>query len=679
MHPTARRLDLVEQLHGHRIADPYRWLEDAGSEETQQWLAAQDDLARPALDSLPGRGPLAERLRQLMPGYIGPPTVIGDRSFFTRRYPDQEHPVLLVAEADGTETVLVDPSALSADLTTTLDGYALSKEGDRLAYQLSEGGNEDPLLWVMDTRTGETVEGPIDRTKYGNIAWLPGGEEYIYVRRLAPDAVPAGEELFHRRVWRHRVGTDPSTDTLLFGEGYDKTAYFGVSVSRDGRWLLVRASLGTAPRNDLFIADLQADAELVAVQRDVDAMTQGFVGFDGRLYLFTNLDAPRWRLAVADPADPQPDRWTDLLPQSDAVLTDVTLTDDAVVAVRTRDVVSEVTVHDRLTGEPRSKIGLPGLGFAQVSSRPDGGDEVWIGYTDHLTPYQVLHHRVSTGETSVWADAPGAVATLGLSAKQVFYPSADGTRIPMFVLARDDIQLDGSRPTILYGYGGFNVSMDPGYSSSILAWVEAGGVYAVANLRGGSEYGEEWHRAGMRDKKQNVFDDFIAAAEWLIAQGYTSPPHLGISGGSNGGLLVGATLTQRPDLFGAVVCSAPLLDMVRYEQFLIGRTWNDEYGSADDPTELGWLLSYSPYHRVQEGTDYPAVLFTSFDADTRTDPCHARKMCAALQWATAGDRPILFRREANVGHSARAVSRTIDLQVDTLTFMAWRLGLQLPV
>jgi prolyl oligopeptidase len=677
-YPAASRSDIVDDLFGHQVADPYRWLEDGSSAETEAWLEAQDAIARPYLDSLPGRDAARKRLRQLLPGFIGPPTVLGDRSFFSRRLPEQEHPQFCVTEADGTERVLIDPSTLSDDDTVTLDGLALSKEGDRLAYFLSEGGNEETVLRVMDVATGQDIDGPIDRTRYGGATFLPGGEQYFYIRRLAPDDVPEGEDLFHRRVYLHTVGTDPSEDDLIFGEGQDKTAYLSVSTSRDGRWLAVSVSLGTAPRNDLYLADLEGDRQLRPVQKDVDAQTHGVVHTDGRLYLFTTKDAPKGRLVVADPHQPTEEHWQDLLAESDDVLTDYTLTDDAVVAVRQHDVVSQLTVHDLQTGDARGQIELPGLGTASVSSRPEGGHEVWIGYTDNVTPYKVLHHDVSTGETKTWAETPGAIPADGISSKQVFVASKDGTQVPMFVIARDDIDLDGARPTVLYGYGGFNVAMDPAYSSNVLGWVEQGGVYAIANLRGGSEYGEEWHRAGMRANKQNVFDDFIAAGEWLVASRYTSPGHLGISGGSNGGLLVGAALTQRPDLFRSVVCSAPLLDMVRYEQFSIGRTWNDEYGTAEKADELEWLLGYSPYHQVHDGTEYPAVLFTSFDSDSRTDPCHARKMCAALQWATtAADHPILFRREAKVGHSARSITRSIELSVDTFTWNAAQLGLKL--
>jgi prolyl oligopeptidase len=678
-YPPARRLELVEDLFGHAVADPYRWLEDASSEETAAWSLAQDELVRSHLDGLPGRDHLRRRLRELLPGMIGPPTVLGDRTFHLRRLPAEEHAVLVVREGDAPERVLLDPMVLDPSGTTTLDAISLSKEGERLAYQLSSGGDELSELWVVEVTSGDVVEGPIPMGRTGSVAWLPGGEELFYVRRL-PE-VPVGEEHFHRRVWRHRVGRDPSTDELVFGEGRDPRTYYGVSTSRDGGWLSVTAAVGTEPRNDLHLADLSApELRLVAVQEGVDARTSGGVRHDdGLLWLFTDRDAPRYRLVVCDPRTPTVEHWRDLLAEDpEAVLTDYTITDDAVVAVRQRDVISEVTVHDRATGAVRAAVALPGLGSASVSSRPEGGRDVWIGWSDHVTPYRVLHLDVPSGEVTVHAVPPGTVDLPPIVATQVFVDSTDGARVPMMVLAREGTPRDGARPTILYGYGGFGNAVTPSYASTTTAWVEAGGVYVVANLRGGNEYGEPWHRAGMRAEKQHTFDDFLACAERLVTDGWTSPEHLGISGGSNGGLLVGAALTQRPDLFASVVCSAPLLDMVRYERFGLGATWNDEYGSAEVPGELEWLLSYSPYHHVVEGTDYPAVLFTVFDGDSRVDPLHARKLCAALQWATAGERPILLRRERDVGHGARSVSRSIDLTVDTLAFEADRLGLAWP-
>ncbi|NDU74341.1 prolyl oligopeptidase family serine peptidase, partial [Actinomadura sp. DSM 109109] len=611
-YPSAKREDIVEDIHGHRVADPYRWLEDPDSSETAEWRAAQDRLFRTTMDTYPGRDALRARLLELLgAGSVGAPVWRGERSFFTRRAADQEHPVLYTVDPGGTERVLVDPTALDPDGTTTLDGWQPDKEGRLLAYKVSTGGDEESLLHVLDVATGDRVEGPIDRSRYSSIAWLPGGEAYYYTRRLPARDVPEGEEQYHRRVYLHRVGTEPDTDdVLIFGDGLDKTNYYGVCVSRDGRWLTISASQGTAPRNDLWVADLSASTPeapaLRAVQEGVDASTSVHVGRDGRAYVFTDRDAPRARLCVADPSDLSYGTWQDLLPEDpEAVLTDYAILDGmespVLLAGWTRHAISEITVHDLASGKQTGTVPTPGLGsIGGIVERPEGGHEAWFGYTDSVTPSSVLRYDARTGETTPWASAPGKVDVPEIETRQVTYTSRDGTEVRMLVASLPG--LTGPRPTILYGYGGFNISLTPSYSASILAWVESGGVYAVANLRGGSEEGEQWHRAGMRDRKQNVFDDFHAAAEKLIADGLTTPSQLAISGGSNGGLLVGAALTQRPDLYRAVVCSAPLLDMVRYERFGLGQTWNDEYGTADDPEEFRWLIGYSPYHHVRPGT-----------------------------------------------------------------------------
>jgi prolyl oligopeptidase len=687
-YPPAQREDIVEDLHGHQVADPYRWLEDRDGGDTAAWLAAQEQLFQQRIGELPGRERLRERLTELLgAGSVGSPVWRGERRFFTRRTGGQEHPVLYTVDPGGTERVLIDPMELDPGGTTTLDGWQPDKEGRRLAYKISQGGDEESLLYVMDVATGERIEGPIDRGRYSAAAWLPGGEAYYYVRRLPPGSVPEGEEQYHRRVYLHRVGTDPETDdVLIFGEGRDKTNYYGVGVSRDGRWLTVSASQGTAPRNDLWIADLAASGAdrpaLRPVQEGVDAGTGLHVGRDGRAYVFTDRDAPRSRLCVTDPADPSYGTWRDLIPQDpEAVLTDFAILDGpeldrpVLLAGWTRHAISEITVHDLATGERTGTVPLPGLGtIGGIVERPEGGHEAWFGYTDNVTPAGVLRYDARTGQADVWAAAPGTVSVPEIESRQLTYDSYDGTAVRMLVLSRPGAA-PGPRPAILYGYGGFNISLTPAYSAGILAWVEAGGVYAIANLRGGSEEGEQWHRAGMRERKQNVFDDFHAAAEKLIADGLTAPDRLAISGGSNGGLLVGAALTQRPDLYRAAVCSAPLLDMVRYERFGLGETWNDEYGTASDPEQLGWLLAYSPYHHVRKGVAYPATLFTIFDSDTRVDPMHARKMCAALQHATSAEAPILLRNESDVGHDARSITRSVGLTTDTLTFMAAETGL----
>jgi prolyl oligopeptidase len=692
-YPEARRSDDADTLHGILVRDPYRWLEDPDSPETVAWSLAQDALLQAETGGLPGRDRLAERVGELLgAGTVGTPAWRGDRQFFMRRTAEQEHAVLLTVDPDGTERVLVDPVAVDASGSTTLDAWQPSKEGHLLAYQLSAGGTEESVLHVIDVVTGAPVEGPIDRARYSPVAWLPGGEAFYYVRRVRPELVPADEAQYHRRVWLHRVGTDPETDVEVLGAGLDMTNYYGVTVSMDGRWLVVGASAGTAPRNDLWLADL-SDGQLESptlrvVQEGVDASTSLHVGRDGRVYVFTDRDAPRGRLAITTPEDPSYPTWTDLVPEDDeAVLEGWVILDGAgpdgvppadggtLLCTWTRHAMSEITAHAVRTGERTGTVPLPGLGSVTgLAERPEGGHEAWFGYTDHVTPASVFRFDAHTGETSQWATAPGTVEVPEVHARQVEFTSADGTTVRMLVVAPAK-EPDRPRPTVLYGYGGFSIPMTPGYSAGLLAWVEAGGVYAIAQLRGGSEEGEQWHRDGMRDKKQNVFDDFHAAAERLVADGWTTSAQLTISGGSNGGLLVGAALVQRPDLYAAVVCSAPLLDMVRYEQFGLGATWSDEYGSASVAEELQWLLSYSPYHLVREGVDYPAVLFTVFDGDSRVDPLHARKMCAALQHSTGGTRPVLLRRERDVGHGARALSRSVALTADTLSFAAWRTGL----
>ncbi len=684
-YPSAHREDTADELHGHRVADPYRWLEDPNGEDTKSWLTEQDDLFQREAGALPGRDRLRSRIRELLAtGTVGAPVWRGSRHFFMRRAADQEHAVLYTVDETGTERVLIDPTRLDATNKTTLDSWQPDKEGRLLAYQLSHGGDEESKLYVMDIATGDLVEGPIDRCRYTPVAWLIGGEEYYYVRRLAADQVPEGEGQYHRRVYLHRVGTDPDTDVMIFGADREKTNYYGVGVSRDGRWLTLSSSQGTAPRNDLWIADLRTTSkeapEFRVVQEDVDAETGVLMGRDGRAYVFTDRDAPRSRLCVADPDDLTVEGWRDLIPEDpEAVLSDFAILDDLerpiLLVGWTRHAISEITIHDLETGEKLGDMPLPGLGsIGSIGERPEGGHEAWFVYSDNTTPVSVHRFDARTGETTLWASAPGAVELPEIESRQVTYTSRDGTEVRMIVVARPDAEA-GPRPTILYGYGGFNVPLTPGYAATVLAWVEAGGVYAIANLRGGSEEGEQWHRDGMLDKKQNVFDDFHAAAEKLVADGWTTPDRLAIAGGSNGGLLVGAAITQRPDLYAAAVCSAPLLDMVRYENFGLGQTWNVEYGSAGDPEQFEWLYAYSPYHHVREGVDYPATLFTVFESDTRVDPLHARKMCAALQHATSSGRPILFRNEAEVGHGSRAISRSVDLTVDTLSFTAARTGL----
>jgi prolyl oligopeptidase len=686
-YPTAPRGDSADVLHGRTIPDPYRWLEDAESAETAQWQAAQDELFQTHRAGWPHHETFRSRIQQLLAtGVVGPPAWRGARRFFMRRQPDQEHAALHVADAAG-ERVLVDPFALDPTGTTTLDGWHPSKEGNLLAYRISQGGTEESELYILDVATGELIDGPIDRTRSSSMAWLPGEKAFYYVRRLPPEQVPDGEAQYHRRVWLHRVGTDPAGDVLVFGDGFDKTTWFGVAVSHSGDYLIVSASQGTAPRNDVWIADLSTAAldapTLRPLQVGVDAKTAPRVGRDGRLYVFTDRDAPRGRICVTSPSTPTAEHWQTLIAErSDAVLEDYAILDGAeldrpvLLAGWTRHAVSQITVHDLATGEQIGTVPTPGVGsVGSLVEHPDGSHQAWFGYTDYATPSSIWRYDARTGGCDVWATPPGTVDDLPrIDTRQVAYESADGTTVRMFVITAAGADHTVPRPTILYGYGGFNISLTPAYTPSALSWIEAGGAWAVANLRGGGEEGEEWHRAGMRANRHRVYEDFEAAADWLVDNGWTTRDQLVIYGGSNGGLLVGAALTRRPSAYRAVLCSAPLLDMVRYEKFGLGRLWTDEYGTAEHPEQLEWLLSYSPYHHIHRETAYPAVLFTIFNGDSRTDTMHARKMAAALQHATTLDlaqAPILLRREHDVGHSQRSISRSVGLSADMLSFAAW--------
>ncbi|MHB8504767.1 MAG: prolyl oligopeptidase family serine peptidase, partial [Acidimicrobiales bacterium] len=710
-YPPAERQPVSDTLFGRTVPDPYRWLEDADAVETVVWAAGEDGLWQRWAAGHPEREVLRDRIMALTPGMRSAPVVIGERSFWTERQPDEDHAVLLVEDGSG-RRALVDPNALDSEGTVVLDGWAPSLEGERVAYLLSAGGDEESNLWVLDVATGFLLEGPIDRVRYSPLAWLPGGDELFYVRRLPPWEVPPGEEAFHRRVYRHRVRSHaPSEDELVFGQDgvgpeLDPTAYLGVEVSQDGRWLAVTVALGTAPRNDVWLAPVPPPGtapEWRPVVVGADGRADPAFDRRGALWLLTDIGAPRRRLVRADPEHPEPGDWVEVLSEdAGAVLDGYALAGDHLVALRSRHALSEVAIHDRTDGRHLRDVALPGLVTADLTGRPDEGEEVWVGWTGWATPYRVAPLDLAAGRLGEPLAAPSALQPPpAVDERMVSFRSADGTEVRMSVLAPAGAGAGGGgggpagagagaggggpagagaggggpagagagagaggagggpaggpRPTVLYGYGGFDIALTPAWSAAIATWVAAGGVWAVANLRGGSEEGEAWHRDGMRENKHHVFEDFEAAADALVAEGWATRDSLAIMGGSNGGLLVGAALTRSPERYRAVVCSAPLLDMVRYERFGLGRTWNDEFGTADDPAELDWLLSYSPYHHVAEGTAYPAVLFTVFDNDTRVDPMHARKVAAALQWATAGSpdrRPILFRREAEVGHGA---------------------------
>jgi prolyl oligopeptidase len=649
------------------MSDPYRMLEDAADPRTERWSREQDArFAAARAGWLDRPGWHADLTRSFAVGRVGAPYRHGDRLFAMRREPDQDHAVLTVTEPSGARRVLIDPGALDPSGVTTLDVWQPSIDGDLLAYALSHGGTEWAEIRVLDVATGEVVDGPIDRTRHPAIAWLPSGKGFYYVR------FEPGDDRA-QRVRLHRLGADPAGDPEVFGAGLPRATYLGVDTSDDGRRLAVTASRGTDARNDVWVADLTVESPgFTPVLVGEDALTWPLFDSRGELYVVTNHGAPRRRVCRVDRVS---GRWDGIVAEDpEAVVQDVAVLAEAglLVLVRTRHAVAEMGVYDLATGARRRGIDLPGPGSVAELSAPRHGSVVWLTWTDFTTPEYVLRADAASGELSTFARPPGAAPAAAATTRQVVYTSYDGTPVRMFLIEPDGPPQP--RPAVLSGYGGFNIAMTPAYSPLIRAWVARGGVYAVAGLRGGSEEGEGWHRAGMREHKQNVFDDFAAASDWLVANGVTTRAGLGSYGRSNGGLLVGAALTRHPEKYAAVVCAAPLLDMLRYHLSGLGELWTGEYGSPDDPAEAAWLRAYSPYHHVTPGVAYPAVLFVVFEGDTRVDPLHARTMCARLQAATTGPGPILIRRETGVGHSTRAVSRDVELAADELAFLASRLS-----
>lgn len=671
-------------VQGHRVADPYRWLEDARSSETQRWSADQDERFAREAERWAGRACLRRRLGELLAHeVVSPPVWRGGRQFLVRRRPDAEHAVLLVV--DGGERVLLDPMVVDPTGLTTLDAWQPSVEGELLAVQTSVAGTEEARLVVLDVATGATVEGPIGRVRYSPVAWLPGGAGFYYVR----SAGAVHGRAAHRGVFLHWAGRDPADDVMVFPPDPQEPTRPGVSVTPEGRWLTVSVSYGTGRRNDLWLADLGAGAPeapaFAAVQHGEDVVTAPYIGPDGRLYLLTNRDAPRNRLCVTTPERLSPPAWEELVPEApDANLEEVVVLEDPatrrpqLLLAWARHAASELAVHDAVTGALLSSVALPGDGTAHHLTAPPGASSrAWFEYTDVLTPPWVWCYDAGARTATPWRPRPAVARPPAVQTARVEYRSDDGTPVRLSLMGPPPGP-DHPRPTILHAYGGFGEQRRPGFTASILAWIEAGGVYAVAHVRGGGEEGTAWHHAGTLDGKQKTFDDFAAAARWLVANGWTTVDRLCFSGGSNGGLVVTAAMTQHPELCQAVMATTPLTDMVRYEHHGLGRLWTREYGTARDPQHLSWLLAYSPYHHVTPSVDYPATLFNVFDQDTRVDPLHARKMCAALQWATGGHRPIVLRREADVGHSSRALSRAIALAADALCFAAHFTGLGLP-
>jgi prolyl oligopeptidase len=675
-YPDTRPTDLVEILHGEEIADPYRWLEDGDSPETRHWTDRQNALTEAYLAAVPGRKRIQDRLDQLLSiGVLSVPTPVRGRYFYLRREGRQNHPVLYWRQGvEGEDRVAIDPNALNAAGTTALDWFFPSQDGRLLAYGLSENGCEESVLHLLEVTSGSQLADRIPRMRAASLAWLPDAAGFYYTRYPAPGEVPEGEEQYHRAIYFHRLGSDPQSDPLVF-QPAEKEYWPGVSLSPDGRWLVVNVAR-TFDQTDLYLRDLASDGPLVPVAENLPASFEGEIAH-GRLFLRTNLDAPTYRLYQIDPEQPARPEWREIVaPRSDAVLESASITGSRLALGYLERASSRLRLSD-LDGRLVQEVPLPELGsLFGVGSEWDGR-EIFYGFSSYTVPPSVYRLDLDTGTSALWKRVEADVNPGQFEVHQVSYESRDGTPISMFLVHRSGLVRERDNPTYLTAYGGFNISMTPAFSRSLLLWLERGGVVAVPNIRGGGEYGEAWHQAGILASKQNSFDDFIAAAEWLIREGYTRPERLAAAGGSNGGLLVGAALTQRPELFRAVLVQVPLLDMLRYHRFLIARLWIPEYGSPDDPAQFRWLRAYSPYHHVREGVPYPSVLLVTAESDTRVDPMHARKMAARLQAASSANRPILLRLESRAGHGAgKPLSKVLNELTDSWTFVFSELGVQ---
>lgn len=676
--PASRVDDVVDIVHGVPVPDPYRWLEDGGSEDTWAWTEAQNARTRAVLDRLPRRAELHARLVELLRvGQSVAPRFGGDRLFSLDRWGDHDQAVLAVRDVDDPgppePVVLVDPAALGGDTTAAIDWYHPSLDGRLVAYGLSTGGDERSTLRVVDAGTGEHLDDEIADTRACSLAWEPDGTAFVYT------VYPAGDE-YHRHVRRHRIGGHPATDELVLGPDQlpDPTAWPSVVLARDGRWLLVELSLGWS-RVDLRLLD-RAAGTWTTVLEGVDAITS--LSFDhhrSRFVGITTLDADRGRVVAADPTHPQPGQWRTLVPEADdpRAVTDwaVSLPSGLLVR-RTRWGVAEVTWHDPQGAPVEAALPHGVHDIVGIAAHDDQDLAVW-SLTSFTLPPTLERWRPGRPrrQWSTLPDPSGVTGVAAVDAEQSSYASPDGTAIPVFVAQGSDTPRRDA-PTILTAYGGFAISQTPAWSPLVAAWCELGGRYAIAGIRGGFEEGEAWHRAGMREHKQQAFDDFLAAADWLVSEAHTTRDRLALRGGSNGGLLMGAAITQRPDVARAVHIAVPLADMVRFPHFLIARLWTPEYGDPDVPAEFQWLWGYSPYHRVVDDTCYPSVLVTTAEEDTRVDPSHARKLAARLQAATScgHERPVLVRIEARAGHGVgKPVGKQADEAADVLAFLAWQL------
>ncbi len=681
-YPETRRVDVTDTLHGKAVPDPYRWLEQdpRTSPEVAGWIAAENKVTQAWLAQVPERQKIHDRLKELW-NYerFTPPNKTGGRWYYNRNTGLQNQSVLYAMETpSGESKMILDPNEWSADGTVALAGLSASDDGRWLAYARSGAGSDWQEWRVRDLASGRDLDDNLQWTKFTGAAWTHDGKGFFYSHYDAPpegqafQAVNRDQKLFY-----HRLGAPQAEDTLVYYRADQPDWDYAGQVTEDGRYLVISIHKGTDPKNKLLYKDLTEPYGMMVELIPTFDNEYEFLGNDGATFYFqTDLDAQKGRIIAIDIRQPAREKWRTLVPEAQEAIQGVDLVGDTFVVSYLKDAVSRARVF-RTDGSPVRDVTFPGLGSAFGFNGRRDSTEVFYSWTSINTPPSVYKYDLKSGESVLWKSPKMTFKPEDYVVKQVFYESKDKTRIPMFIAHRKEVRLDGNRPTLLYGYGGFKISLTPTYSPARIAWMERGGVFAMPNLRGGGEYGEAWHHAGTGKLKQNVFDDFIAAAEWLIANKYTTPAKLAISGASNGGLLVGACVTQRPDLFGATLPAVGVMDMLRFDQFTAGRYWVDDYGSAKDPEMFPVLLAYSPYQNIRPGTKYPATLITTADTDDRVIPAHSFKFAAAMQKAQAGDEPVLIRIESAAGHGGgKPTGKQIEEAADQQAFLVKALGMK---
>jgi prolyl oligopeptidase len=678
-YPQARRGDQVDDYHGTKVADPYRWLEDTDSAETHAWVEAENKLTFGYLEQLPYRQEIRDRLTKLW-NYerFTTPSQHGGRYFFQHNTGLQQQNVLLVAESLTAEPrVLLDPNTLSTDGTVALAAAEISDDGKLMAYAIATSGSDWTEWHVRDIDTGKDLSDDLKWVKFSGASWTKDSKGFYYSRYDEPKGAAMRDTNYFQKLYYHRLGTAQSEDKLIYERPDNKEMLFGGEVTDDGHYLIIHVSEGTSPKNRLYYKDLtQPDSPVVKLLDDFDAQYL-FIDNDGPIFwIQTDLDAPRGRLIAIDTHHPERTSWKTVVAQGADKLEFANVVDNLFLLGYLKDARTEVRACD-LTGKFLRNVDLPGIGTAAGFGGKRTDKETFYSYTSFISPTTVYRYDPEAGKSSVFRQPKVDFDPTRYETKQVFYTSKDGTRVPMFLTYKKGLKLDGQNPVLLYAYGGFDINLTPAFSVPNIVWLEMGGIYAQPNLRGGGEYGEEWHQAGMKLKKQNVFDDFIAAAEWLIANKYTSTPKLAIRGGSNGGLLIGACVTQRPDLFGATLPEVGVMDMLRFHKFTIGWAWTSDYGSSDNAEEFKALYAYSPLHNLKPGTKYPPTLIATSDHDDRVVPGHSFKFAATMQADQAGPAPILIRIETKAGHGAgKSITKLIDEFADTWSFLAYNLKMK---